>query len=364
MLLLSLSDFEIVKKIGQGTYGTVYKARDLRPAAKVRRVALKRIDLDSDEGISASTLREVALLKRLRHPSVVTLHGLFFESSCMYLVFECFSGDLKQFMSKQRGSHVSLRTATNIMRQVVEGVSFCHSRGVLHRDLKPHNILIDFESHRVKVTDFGLARAVILPGCDWTHEVVTLWYRAPEVLLGCDAYSLSIDSWAMGCILAEMLNDDQVLLSGNSELALLLSIFRSLGTPSAHTWPALDAECKDFNGKFPKWTRCPMRELLSHRRGAQDLDTRQGRDLIDCLDALFVLDPKQRLSAKEALAHPCFAKERKEEPQSAQTPNSFATRKQKEIKRKSRRMNKNGGEKARRARCTRKSVSVGREFRG
>merc|ERR1712087_528814 len=182
--------------------------------------------------------------------------------------------------------------------------------GVLHRDLKPHNILMDFESHCVKVTDFGLARAVILPGCEWTHEVVTLWYRAPEVLLGCNEYSLSIDSWAMGCILAEMLNDDQVLLRGATELALLFSIFRNLGTPSTHTWPRLETECKDFNTKFPKWARREMRELLSHRRGAKDLDTRQGRALLDCLDELLVLDPKQRLSAKEAVAHPCFAKER------------------------------------------------------
>jgi len=299
--MVSLSDFDSLQKVGQGTYGTVYKARDLRSNGKV---ALKRIELDRNEGVSASTLREVALLKTLRHPRVVDLRATFFGASSIYLVFECCSGDLKQFMRRQR--RLSVGAATRITRQIAEGVAFCHSHGVLHRDLKPQNILMDFATQRAKVTDFGLSRAVLLPKRAWTHEVVTLWYRPPEVLLGCDAYSVTIDSWAIGCIFAELLNDDKVLLSGANELTQLLAIFRKLGTPSEHTWPGIARECPHFQRKFPKWTRRAIAKLLSHRSAQSDLDTRQGRLALDAIDKLLTLDPQQRMSAKELLTHPCF----------------------------------------------------------
>jgi len=302
--MVSLSDFDSLQKVGQGTYGTVYKARDLRSNGKV---ALKRIELDRNEGVSASTLREVALLKTLRHPRVVDLRATFFGASSIYLVFECCSGDLKQFMRRQR--RLSVGAATRITRQIAEGVAFCHSHGVLHRDLKPQNILMDFATQRAKVTDFGLSRAVLLPKRAWTHEVVTLWYRPPEVLLGCDAYSVTIDSWAIGCIFAELLNDDKVLLSGANELTQLLAIFRKLGTPSARTWPRITRECPHFQSKFPKWTRSAIAKLLSHRSAQHELDTRRGRTALDAIDRLLTLDPKQRMTAKEALAHPCFADE-------------------------------------------------------
>jgi serine/threonine protein kinase len=301
---MSLSDFDSLKKVGQGTYGTVYKARDLRSRSSPKaKVALKRIELDRGEGVSASTLREVALLKQLRHPHIVNLQSTFFSTNSIYLVFECCSGDLKQFMAKQR--RLSLTAASRIMQQIVEGVAFCHSHGVLHRDLKPQNILMDFESQTAKVTDFGLSRAVVLPKKEWTHEVVTLWYRPPEVLLGCDAYTVTIDSWAIGCIFAELLNDDKVLLSGANEITQLLAIFRKLGTPTDETWRSLRTECKEYQDRFPMWRRRQIGKLLTNRRD-EDLETRLGRDSLDCIDKLLTMDPKQRMTAKEALAHPCF----------------------------------------------------------
>jgi len=299
---MSVSDFDSLKKVGQGTYGTVYKARNIRTKCKV---ALKRIELDRGEGVSASTLREVALLKELRHPRIAKLQSTFFTSSSIYLVFECCNGDLKQFMKKQR--RLSLTTAAKIMQQIVDGVAFCHRHGVLHRDLKPQNILMDYSTLSAKLTDFGLSRAVLLPKRDWTHEVVTLWYRPPEVLLGCNSYSVTIDSWSIGCIWAELLNDDKVLVGGANEVTQLLVIFKKLGTPTDETWPSLRKECPEFQDKFPQWKRRGIDVLLVNRE-KDDLSTKLGRQTLDCLDKLLIMDPKQRMTAKEALAHPCFEK--------------------------------------------------------
>ena len=135
----------------------------------------------------------------------------------------------------------------------------CHSHRVLHRDLKPQNLLIDTETNSLKLADFGLARAFAIPLRAYTHEVVTLWYRAPEILLGAKQYSTPVDVWSIGCIFAEMINQSP-LFPGDSEIDQLFKIFRGLGTPDDSVWPEV-SQLPDYKPQFPKWKAKEMKEL-------------------------------------------------------------------------------------------------------
>jgi len=297
---MSISNYDRLQSIGQGTYGVVYKARDTRTCTTV---ALKRIHMDDDdEGLSASTLREVALLKQLSHRNIAELQQTFFSSNSVYLVFECCSGDLKQYMTKLKRHSPStafpMHKIKKLVFQILNGVAYCHSQGVLHRDLKPQNILVDYETEELKLTDFGLSRALSLPNKAWTHEVITLWYRPPEVLMGCAQYSINVDIWSVGCIFAELLNRNKPLFAGSSEITQLFTIFKKLGTPDAHSWPSVQRDCKDFAARYPKWKGHTVHQLLPR----DDFDA----NAQDLLTRMLLLDPKRRITAKEALQHRWF----------------------------------------------------------
>lgn len=145
------------------------------------------------------------------------------------------------------------------MWQLMQGLAFCHHRRVIHRDLKPQNLLIDRAGY-IKIGDFGLARSITLPVRVYTHEVITLWYRSPEILLGTDYYGPSVDLWSLGCIFAEMLTK-RALFSGDSEIDQLYRIFRVLGTPTESLWPSM-IHLADFKSSFPKWKQQDLSELL------------------------------------------------------------------------------------------------------
>ena len=250
-----VSHYDRLKTIGEGTYGVVYKARDTKTNEYV---ALKRMFMDDDnEGISSTTMREVAILKQLQHPNIVQLKSIFFDSSSnrhstgdLYLVFECMSCDLKQHMNKYYNTApMPIKTIKKFMFQILNGIAYCHSSSILHRDIKPQNILINEQTEEIKITDFGLSRAHILPNRTWTHEIITLWYRPPEILLGCKSYSIYVDTWAIGCIFAEMLNQNKPLFRGHSEISQLMQIFMKCGSPNAQSWPSVAQDCKHFDPK-------------------------------------------------------------------------------------------------------------------
>merc|ERR1719383_1333264 len=177
------------------------------------------------------------------------------------------------------------------LRQLLEGIAYCHKHRVLHRDLKPQNLLID-STGGIKLADFGLARAFGLPVRTYTHEVVTLWYRAPEILLGSKFYSTSVDTWSIGCIFAEMLSR-RPLFPGDSEIDQLFRIFRSLGTPTESLWPGVSA-LRDFKPVFPQWETQDIHKILSVST------SEEGQDL---LTKLLTYKPSKRASARQALQH-------------------------------------------------------------
>ncbi|KAJ4807393.1 Cyclin-dependent kinase 2 [Rhynchospora pubera] len=295
-----MEKYEKLEKVGEGTYGKVYKAQD---KATGQLVALKKTRLEMDEeGIPPTALREVSILQLLAQ-SIYIVRLLCVEhvqkngKPILYLVFEFLETDLKKFIDTyRRGPNVRPMPANVIksfMYQLCKGVEHCHSHGVLHRDLKPQNLLVDNEKGILKIADLGLGRSFTLPVKCYTHEIVTLWYRAPEVLLGITHYSTGVDMWSVGCIFAEMVRR-QALFPGDSELQQLLHIFRLLGTPTEKQWPGVTT-LKDWH-EYPQWKPQDL------ARAVPTLES----EGVDLLSRMLRFDSAERISAKEAMEHPYF----------------------------------------------------------
>eukprot|EP00512_Aurantiochytrium_limacinum_P001057 CAMPEP_0171490534 /NCGR_PEP_ID=MMETSP0958-20121227/3353_1 /TAXON_ID=87120 /ORGANISM="Aurantiochytrium limacinum, Strain ATCCMYA-1381" /LENGTH=384 /DNA_ID=CAMNT_0012023843 /DNA_START=749 /DNA_END=1900 /DNA_ORIENTATION=- len=292
--------YQRVEKIGEGTYGIVYKARDRLNGSFY---ALKKITLEGqDEGVPSTAIREISLLKELSHENIVMLRDVIHFESKLYLVFEFLDQDLKKYMDTCGPEGLSPDLVKSYLYQLLLGIAFCHSHRVLHRDLKPQNLLID-RTGKLKIADFGLARAFGIPIRMYTHEVVTLWYRAPEILLNSRHYSTPVDIWSVGVIFAEMANRD-ALFPGDSEIDELFRIFRTLGTPDDSVWPGVTS-LPDYQPIFPKWR---ARDIAKWAHGVVDP---LGRNL---LQRMLQYDPSRRITAKEALEHPYFDVVRRTDP--------------------------------------------------
>lgn len=179
------------------------------------------------------------------------------------------------------------------MYQCLVGITHCHANRTFHRDLKPNNVLIDKEGG-VKLADFGLARTFALPLKTYTHEVVTLWYRAPEVLMGAKQYSLPVDLWSIGCIFYELAHLKPFLV-GDSEIDQIFKIFQLLGSPSEESWPGIE-EYEYWSAKFPKFPGMNLSEKCPNFSATA----------LDLMQQLVQIKPSDRISAKQALAHPYF----------------------------------------------------------
>ncbi|XP_043423991.1 cyclin-dependent kinase 18 [Prionailurus bengalensis] len=285
-----LETYVKLDKLGEGTYATVFKGRS---KLTENLVALKEIRLEHEEGAPCTAIREVSLLKNLKHANIVTLHDLIHTERSLTLVFEYLDSDLKQYLD-HCGNLMSMHNVKIFMFQLLRGLAYCHRRKILHRDLKPQNLLIS-ERGELKLADFGLARAKSVPTKTYSNEVVTLWYRPPDVLLGSTEYSTPIDMWGVGCIHYEMATG-RPLFPGSTVKEELHLIFRLLGTPTEETWPGVLAlsEFRAYN--FPRYLPQP---LISH---APRLDT----EGIHLLTSLLLYESKSRMSAEAALSHPYF----------------------------------------------------------
>nr|GMD56935.1 probable serine/threonine-protein kinase At1g54610 isoform X2 [Ipomoea batatas] len=233
-LPLRSDQFQRLEKIGQGTYSSVYKARDLDNG---KMVALKKVRFDNFQPESVRFMaREITVLRRLDHPNIMKLEGIITSrSSCsIYLVFEYMEHDLSGLLScpdvKFSDSQIKC-----FMKQLLSGLEHCHSRGVMHRDIKVSNILVNNEGV-LKIGDFGLANFVSARSKQpMTSRVVTLWYRPPELLLGATKYGETVDLWSAGCVFAELFFG-RPLLKGRTEVEQLHKIFKLCGSPSDDYW--------------------------------------------------------------------------------------------------------------------------------
>ncbi|GFN21070.1 negative regulator of the PHO system [Aspergillus tubingensis] len=285
------SSFQQLEKLGEGTYATVFKGRNRQTGELV---ALKEIHLDSEEGTPSTAIREISLMKELKHESIVSLYDVIHTENKLMLVFEYMDKDLKKYMDTRadRGQ-LDQATIKSFMHQLLKGIAFCHENRVLHRDLKPQNLLIN-KKGQLKLGDFGLARAFGIPVNTFSNEVVTLWYRAPDVLLGSRTYNTSIDIWSAGCIMAELYTG-RPLFPGTTNEDQLIKIFRLMGTPSERSWPGI-SQLPEYKPNFHVYATQDLSLILPQ------IDPLG----LDLLSRMLQLRPEMRISAQDALVHPWF----------------------------------------------------------
>lgn len=279
--------------IGEGSYATVYRGYSSRLGVVV---ALKEITLNPEEGAPFTAIREASLLKGLKHANIIVLHDIIHTPSKLTFVFEYVDTDLSHYMEGYPKGMLK-GDALLFLYQLLRGLEYVHARRILHRDLKPQNLLISRRGE-LKLADFGLARAKSVPSHTYSHEVVTVWYRPPDVLLGSTTYTSSIDLWGVGCIFLEMLSGAPMFPGINDIHDQLMKIFKVLGSPSETSWPGV-TRLSQYQGNYGNFCKLKLRYIVTELNdlpGAEHMAERMLR-----------LNPVERLSAREALDHPFFA---------------------------------------------------------
>ncbi|KAI9799741.1 MAG: cyclin-dependent protein kinase [Piccolia ochrophora] len=330
--------YKVVGFISSGTYGRVYKA--IARQGQQGEFAIKKFKPDKEgeviqyTGISQSACREMALCSELSHQNVIHLVEIILEDKCIFMVFEYAEHDLLQIIHHhtQAPRHpIHAKIIRSILFQLLNGILYLHSNWVLHRDLKPANIMVT-SGGEVKIGDLGLARLFYKP----LHSlysgdkvVVTIWYRAPELLLGSKHYTPAVDMWAVGCIFAELLNlrpifkGEEAKMDGKKTVPFqrnqMQKIVEILGMPTKDRWPGLVSQpgygelqtLSSFSGASGKKST-PSLEiwywniLQNNQYLASPSTPSPGVEGFNLLSGLLEYDPEKRLTAREALQHPYF----------------------------------------------------------
>ena len=302
----SVALFTPVEQVGEGTYGQVYKAKN-KETNEI--VALKRVRMDNEkEGFPITAIREIKILKILNHKNIVKLKEVVTGDpndsnqgkGSIYMVMEYCEHDLTGLLDS--GQRFSMAQIKCYIKQLLEGIAYCHKQNILHRDIKGSNLLIN-DRGQLKLADFGLARPIeqnVDRKC-LTNRVITLWYRPPELLLGAVHYGTAIDMWSTGCILAELLLRKPIL-PGRNEYEQLDKIFQLCGTPTDSTWPGVS--------RLPYYTTMTQQVGSRHSsRWHEKFKTLEDRYAHDLLRKLLEMDPSKRISAIDALNHDFFWEE-------------------------------------------------------
>ncbi|XP_060865786.1 cyclin-dependent kinase 7 [Metopolophium dirhodum] len=285
--------YEIIEFLGEGQFATVYKAKD---SVTDNIVAVKKIKVgtveDAKDGVNRTALREIKLLIELDHENIIALFDVFGHLSNISLVYDFMDTDLEVIIKDSSivftQSHIKAYTIMTL-----KGLEYLHMNWILHRDLKPNNLLVN-KKGILKIADFGLAKRFGSPDRLHTHRVVTRFYRAPELLFGARAYGPAVDIWATGCIVAELLLRVP-FLPGESDLDQLTKIFTTLGSPNEETWPGV-AKLSDYV-VFKKFPAIPLREIF----------TAAPNELLDVIGGMLNINPLARPTCSEALQMPYFS---------------------------------------------------------
>jgi len=287
-----LEHYTKLEQLGEGSYATVYKGVSKKNNIFV---ALKEITLQEEEGIPFTAIREASLLKDLKHSNIVRLHDIIPSKEHLVLVFEYLHTDLCIYL-EERPFGVQSNNAKLLLFQLLRGLNYIHKKKILHRDIKPQNVLLSNRGD-LKLADFGLARAKSVPSRTYTHEIVTLWYRPPDVLLGSTHYTTSLDIWGVGCIFVEMISGFPLFPGVKSARDQLSKIFKVCGTPGLDEWPVTKSEYK--HDSFEVYTKLP----LSHQ--APRIKTMPNAEGL--AEIMLQINPRERISAEAGMKHIFFA---------------------------------------------------------
>ncbi|KAG0740121.1 hypothetical protein G6F57_000975 [Rhizopus arrhizus] len=320
-----LDKYEIVGFISSGTYGRVYKARS-RNKDDPREFAIKKFKPDREGdthhyvGISQSACREIALCRELRHENIIALEEVMLEDKAIFMVLEYAEHDFLQLIHHHLHSQkkpIPEIVVKSLLWQLINGVAYLHSNWVLHRDLKPANVLLTSEGV-VKTADLGLARLFnkpLAPLFNGDKVVVTIWYRAPELLFGSRHYTKAVDMWAVGCIFGELLALKPIFKGEEAKMdnkksvpfqrSQLTKIFEVMGTPTKERWPTID-QLPDYP-QLASFPQCPN----NLKQVYQIMGCPKSESGFNLLSALLEYDPAKRITAEKALSHPYFQEEPK-----------------------------------------------------
>ncbi|KAI7856111.1 kinase-like domain-containing protein [Circinella umbellata] len=281
--------YQKTAKVGEGAYAVVYRGTQLDTN---RMVAIKKIKMGQfKDGLDLTAIREVKYLQELNHPNVIELIDVFSHKKNLNLVLEYLDSDLEQVI-KDRSILFMPGDIKAWMLMTLRGLDHCHRHFILHRDMKPNNLLLTHDGV-LKIADFGLARDWGDAGRSMTSQVVTRWYRSPELLFGAKEYTYAVDIWAVGCIFAELMLRTPYV-AGDSDLDQLTKIFHALGTPTETDWPGMTSLSNYISFKmFPK---VPLRQYF----------TAAGSDALDLLEKMLRFDPTKRWNTMDCLKHTYF----------------------------------------------------------
>ncbi|KAE8384828.1 kinase-like domain-containing protein [Aspergillus alliaceus] len=303
-----VDNFERLNHIEEGSYGWVSRAKDITTGEIV---ALKKLKMDnSPDGFPVTGLREIQTLLEARHPNVVYLREIVIGTKMddVFLVMDFLEHDLKTLLDDMREPFLPSEIKT-LLFQVLSGLDFLHSQWIMHRDLKTSNLLMNNRGE-IKIADFGMARYYGDPPPKLTQLVVTLWYRAPELLLGAEKYGTEIDMWSIGCIFGELLTKEP-LLQGKNEVDQVSKIFALTGPPTPQIWPGFRSLPNAKSLRLPQTSSAPSGNPPLLPRAKFPFLTNSGLQL---LSSLLALNPSSRPTTQECLSHPYFREDPRPKP--------------------------------------------------